>query len=1160
MKKFFMVLVVLFTSMVILSSLNLNVNLGGDFSNKSQLFGLALGLQQPITNPFFLECGVGIKMEIIDWSLSNLSGFYFAPDILAGINFNLFNLNFLAGLKYEPLIAFSPFIFNHRMAFELGLSGPFRLLGKIGWDFAEFSPYFGVTVGFSFPLSFGGSVTESTKRLQDYGIDPKTLSMIVFTTDRTEQIRCGESSLNGKIKVSELNVLEKIFKDKRKIKLYIGFSEDWNIQKNGFVEITLEGTNRSYITINGAALKTIPEKVFRSEEQKVYILGYQINNLVLDDFKKPLETVKSNVKLRIIPGHDVVLMQAKDKDGKDILPEPVYADRYAVREIVVKDIFGNQFKLVGDYQLNLTKAGKNIDLGTLEGVYENTKIKVDVRLKAQEVVPNYDKIGEFRAKFNSNQVLVGETVELTVLTLKDIYGNDIKGITIKNIIDEENRKFEAARITSNGREFIANQIGIGKNWNVEIEVAGRTLNLKFQDELKVLPNLKKVSVSISEQMIGILPELIANENGKISISPRPIKLTDNFNNEIEVRRINLSGKEGKLELDFSKSTLIYNLTKAQQLFEKDFTDKKIVIYIPKLNIEQTVDSSQLGLFSFNIPVTIKPNVPVRLVLDNIGNSIVLPTYYNETSRFEREYNYQVFDRYGNKASGSEVKFVSQIKELEKIFTVSQGKLKITNYDVRKPGVYTVSVENIQGTELQKLRVEVIPLLRVIELEKFESGKEIESLGYNVYKIKLKAHDGNGNSYNGSYRIRINDTLEEIINFKNGVAELEFSSASYGLGSVKAVIEPVLADIGHKESKKEIELIGSFISLGKINPSILTFERQINDEKARENAYGPAVSLTGNYVAYFVVKQDGTPGFIVSDLRSGKQEDILTQISSTKRRSGQSSSEIKQETVYSYTWVPMRDILIYTPMVSNSFDIYAYIPETKQKVELFKNGKNNTDITFDYTGKIAIWVSGGVVMKANADYSENIRFVNPTELIKLNQVIIQPNISPNGKYVAFIAETDVYLYDIASKRQMRLTNDISSEFELSWSPDSNYLAYYKKVGNTYSLYLMDLRNIENGKTPQEYQIYKDIAYDFGKPVWISSDEVSFAANDVSSSLEAISVYELSSNKVKRIKIVQDFGAAFTFLNILPVQREGKYTLKAIYGGFTGREGVFFGQLK
>ncbi|MCX7761431.1 MAG: DPP IV N-terminal domain-containing protein [Candidatus Kryptonium sp.] len=1143
MKKLIFILICLLVSTLTFSRLTFE----GTYSFKNEaLFGLGLNFE--VTN-LPIDLGVGVKTAF------NF-GLYFEPNV--GIQLGNQTTLFV---KYEPLIAFLPsVIWKNRAALGIGfLLEQFKFFGKIGFEFGEngnFYVSFGASIPFSLPNS---KPLEQAGRLQDYGIEPRNLAKIILSTDNLQEIRCGDPNLVAKLRVNNLGILEKILKEKKSFKVYIGFSEDWDIEENGYVELKIESAEstktNNLISINGSTLKRLPKKVFKTVEQKLYIVGYEINKLITDDFKKPLEFDFADVRLKILPGLEVSLINAKDDTGKEIFSSIIYADKYNTRELLVKDNFGNEFRLIGQFALNLSRAGTNIEVGNFEGKYEDTNQKINVNLKVREIRPNSKKIGEFKAKFSSNTCRVGETLTLNILSFKDIYGNDI-GVTVNKITEKNNKewKFESGRLISYGREFYTYQVGNGRKWVVEVKTAeGEIIEREFESELTVLPNFKEIKISIDEKVKGLelLSQIRANENGRIFLEVDSVEITDGYNNRIKIQSLVFSGKEGKVEIDFSKRLLSYNLTKARWISEKDFSERKIILYIPKIDKQETLDSSELGLLAFSARVI--PDIPVKISFDPSVGNIKLPTYYNKD--ITREYKYKLFDRYNNEASENEIKLVSQSKDLEKVFTTSGGKLTITNKGLTKVGNYQVSIQNLSGYELYKFETKIIPILRDVTLDK------LEKVGYNIYKIRLKADDGNGNGCDGKCEITINGTFKKVANFSNGIAEFEFSSGTIGLGSIVANVEPRLEEINYQEEKKTIELNKEFIGLSKFNLNTITYERQINDEKSRENAYGPIVSTTGNYVAYFIVKQDGTPGLVVNNLLNGEREDILSQVSLSRRRSGQSSSELKQQTVYSYSWIPMRDILVYTPMISNSFDIYAYIPSSKQRKELFKNGKNNTDVTFDYLGKTVAWVSGGIIMLAEVDYTDGVSFKNIREVINPNQkVAIQPAISPNGKYIAFILDTDIYLYDIFAKKTIQLTNDVSSEFELSWSPDSNYLVYYKKVGNNYGIYMINLNGLGNGKIPREQQIYKDIAYDFGKPVWISAEEVVFAANDALSSSESISVYDISSGKVRRIRIDQEVGAAYTYLNILPVEINGKYTLKVVYGGFVGREGVFLGQIK
>ncbi|MEE8340708.1 MAG: hypothetical protein V3R52_01275, partial [Candidatus Neomarinimicrobiota bacterium] len=82
-------------------------------------------------------------------------------------------------------------------------------------------------------------------------------------------------------------------------------------------------------------------------------------------------------------------------------------------------------------------------------------------------------------------------------------------------------------------------------------------------------------------------------------------------------------------------------------------------------------------------------------------------------------------------------------------------------------------------------------------------------------------------------------------------------------------------------------------------------------------------------------------------------------------------------------------------------------------------------------------------------------------------IISPSWSPDGTQIAFgKADTDgnldIFLFDVTSRTERRLTDDISAEYLPVWHPDGKFISYTSHAGSTPNIHTIE---IETGRTKQ-----------------------------------------------------------------------------------------------
>lgn len=92
-------------------------------------------------------------------------------------------------------------------------------------------------------------------------------------------------------------------------------------------------------------------------------------------------------------------------------------------------------------------------------------------------------------------------------------------------------------------------------------------------------------------------------------------------------------------------------------------------------------------------------------------------------------------------------------------------------------------------------------------------------------------------------------------------------------------------------------------------------------------------------------------------------------------------------------------------------------------------------------------------------------------------ILRPSVSPDGKQIAFTALSDLWLLTVGDPVPRRLTNDAFLDVDAAWSPDGNRLAYVsdRRGTGTTDLYVRDMRSGLEKRVTSTVE-------DFSLPAW------------------------------------------------------------------------------
>ncbi len=254
-----------------------------------------------------------------------------------------------------------------------------------------------------------------------------------------------------------------------------------------------------------------------------------------------------------------------------------------------------------------------------------------------------------------------------------------------------------------------------------------------------------------------------------------------------------------------------------------------------------------------------------------------------------------------------------------------------------------------------------------------------------------------------------------------IAPLLLNTAKYGLdGALQLTVNSNQDDIGSQFTETLKTYYGPF--LGELKKDNTVGKKIISDENAGRLNVSPVISPDGKYVIFLSDKNLFSTDLYLADARDGK---IIRKINSIIR-----DGHVDDYSYYESagTWSPD----------SKRFAFVAYV-----------KGRNVLLIKDPQSGATK-------------------------EEIKIPDVsaIAHPAWSPDGKEIAFSGmndgQTDLYVYNLKSKKVRQLTDDLFSEVYPDYSPDGQYLIFssdrktfeQKKVHGRWNLHLSRLRLADN----------------------------------------------------------------------------------------------------
>lgn len=150
-----------------------------------------------------------------------------------------------------------------------------------------------------------------------------------------------------------------------------------------------------------------------------------------------------------------------------------------------------------------------------------------------------------------------------------------------------------------------------------------------------------------------------------------------------------------------------------------------------------------------------------------------------------------------------------------------------------------------------------------------------------------------------------------------------------------------------------------------------------------------------------------------------------------------------EAVQEVKWLKNNKEVLFSRSVKGYYNWFVTSATGSSKTkQLTKSNQNNRQITFNNDNTKGVYLRG-----RNEIYTINLKTFK-SELIVKDELWgfynSNPYFSPDGKYITYNAyrdfEADIFVYNLATKRTINLTNTKVSESEPTWSADGKYIYF------------------------------------------------------------------------------------------------------------------------
>lgn len=232
--------------------------------------------------------------------------------------------------------------------------------------------------------------------------------------------------------------------------------------------------------------------------------------------------------------------------------------------------------------------------------------------------------------------------------------------------------------------------------------------------------------------------------------------------------------------------------------------------------------------------------------------------------------------------------------------------------------------------------------------------------------------------------------------------------------------------------------------------------------------------SGSRKLYGSMSWDGDPVFYDSNsiLFASEQVDAFSSKFISIHRIGIDGTGRRQLTTNAHSREPALSPdggrIAYISSIGNDYDIWVMATDGTSKIRLTDGKGNEKDPSWSPDGKYIFYSLQGNIFKTDVATGSTLKLTNDTFQNT------DPEVSPDGSWMAFVStrsgDQDIWLTNADGKGALQLTSDSGIQKGPAWSPDGKRIAYVSDASGEFNIRVMTL---EDGLSISEYTEQEEI---------------------------------------------------------------------------------------